>query len=387
MITHGNLDFELTVALATLSDLFTPEGAPDDPASARPRRRVPPSATSTAPGDVLFLPMAHVFARIIQVGAMRARVRLGHSADVRRLVNRLEEFRRASCSRCPDLREDLQHRLAAGAGRRTRCHLHPGRRHRHRVVARPRRRTRAGPAAAAPPALRRWSTRDCGARWAVAAATPSRAGRRSATGSDTSTAGSGSPSSRATASPKNRRGDGQRPRRPQAGHGRTPPARHRRPGGRRRRVLAPAGRRFPGYWGDDEATAAVLDEHGWLRTGDVGEIDDEGFVRITGRKKEILVTAGGKNVAPAVLEDRLRAHPLVDQALVVGDGRPFVAALVTLDPRRCRAGPSSTASPTDRRSSATTPTSARRSGGVETTPTPRSPGPRRSAPSRCSRRP
>ena len=70
---------------------------------------------------------------------------------------------------------------------------------------------------------------------------------------------------------------------------------------------------------------------GWFHTGDVGEVDDEGFVRITGRKKEILVTAGGKNVAPAVLEDRLRGHALVDQCLVVGDGQPFIGALVTID--------------------------------------------------------
>ena len=81
----------------------------------------------------------------------------------------------------------------------------------------------------------------------------------------------------------------------------------------------------------DRARRSTAD--GWLRTGDLGEIDDEGFVRVTGRKKEILVTAGGKNVAPARLEDQLRAHPLVSQCLVVGDGRPFVAALVTLDPR------------------------------------------------------
>jgi long-chain acyl-CoA synthetase len=74
----------------------------------------------------------------------------------------------------------------------------------------------------------------------------------------------------------------------------------------------------------------VLERDGWLHTGDVGEVDDEGFVRITGRKREILVTAGGKNVAPAVLEDRLRAHPLISQCLVVGDGQPFIAALVTL---------------------------------------------------------
>ncbi len=67
------------------------------------------------------------------------------------------------------------------------------------------------------------------------------------------------------------------------------------------------------------------------RTGDLGEIDDEGFVRVTGRKKEILVTAGGKNVAPSGLEDQVRSHPLVSQCLVVGDGQPFIAALVTLD--------------------------------------------------------
>ena len=69
-----------------------------------------------------------------------------------------------------------------------------------------------------------------------------------------------------------------------------------------------------------------------VHTGDVGEIDDEGFVKITGRKKEILVTAGGKNVAPAQLEDRVRAHALVSQCLVVGDGEPFIGALITLDP-------------------------------------------------------
>ena len=89
---------------------------------------------------------------------------------------------------------------------------------------------------------------------------------------------------------------------------------------------------FAGYWHNDDATSEALDEDRWLHTGDVGEVDDEGFVRITGRKKEIIVTAGGKNVAPAVLEDRLRAHPLISQCMVVGDGRPFIAALVTIDP-------------------------------------------------------
>ena len=90
--------------------------------------------------------------------------------------------------------------------------------------------------------------------------------------------------------------------------------------------------RFVGYWHNDAATAEALTHDGWLSTGDIGELDGEGYLRVTGRKKELIVTAGGKNVAPAVLEDRIRAHPLVSQALVVGDGRPYVACLITLDP-------------------------------------------------------
>ena len=89
---------------------------------------------------------------------------------------------------------------------------------------------------------------------------------------------------------------------------------------------------FPGYWRNEAATKEVLTEDGWFRTGDVGELDEEGFLRITGRKKEMIVTAAGKNVAPAVLEDRLRSHGLISQCMVVGDGKPFVAALITLDP-------------------------------------------------------
>lgn len=96
-------------------------------------------------------------------------------------------------------------------------------------------------------------------------------------------------------------------------------------------ILARGPQIFQGYWHNDAATAETFDEDGWFRTGDVGEIDEEGFLRITGRKKELIVTAAGKNVAPAPLEDRLRAHPLISQAVVVGDGRPFVGAIVTLD--------------------------------------------------------
>ncbi len=85
-----------------------------------------------------------------------------------------------------------------------------------------------------------------------------------------------------------------------------------------------------GYWNNEAASKEAL-EDGWFRTGDLGSLDDDGFLSITGRKKEILVTAGGKNVAPAPLEDRVRAHALVSQCLVVGDGRKFIAAVVTLD--------------------------------------------------------
>ncbi len=88
---------------------------------------------------------------------------------------------------------------------------------------------------------------------------------------------------------------------------------------------------FRGYWRNAEATAQATAD-GWFHTGDIGELDDGGFLRITGRKKELIVTAGGKNVAPAPLEDRLRAHPMISQCMVVGDDRPFIAALITLDP-------------------------------------------------------
>jgi long-chain acyl-CoA synthetase len=87
---------------------------------------------------------------------------------------------------------------------------------------------------------------------------------------------------------------------------------------------------FKEYWRNPEATAATFDGD-WFKTGDLGSFDDEGFLKITGRKKEIIVTAGGKNVAPAALEDPIRANPIVGQVVVVGDQKPFISALVTLD--------------------------------------------------------
>ncbi|MFD7895855.1 AMP-dependent synthetase/ligase [Streptomyces sp. NPDC059743] len=87
---------------------------------------------------------------------------------------------------------------------------------------------------------------------------------------------------------------------------------------------------FTGYWNNPQATAEALAD-GWFHTGDIGTLDEDGYLTITGRKKEILITAGGKNVAPAVIEDRIRAHALISECMVVGDGRPFVGALITLD--------------------------------------------------------
>ena len=89
---------------------------------------------------------------------------------------------------------------------------------------------------------------------------------------------------------------------------------------------------FQGYWNNEAATKEMIDEHGWLHTGDIGVLDDDGFLAITGRKKDLIITSAGKNVAPTVLEDRLRAHWLVSQCLVVGDAKPYIAALVAVDP-------------------------------------------------------
>ena len=97
-------------------------------------------------------------------------------------------------------------------------------------------------------------------------------------------------------------------------------------------VLGRGGNVFRGYLDDPERTAEALDADGWLHTGDIGELDDDGYLRIVDRKKELIITAGGKNVSPANLEAALKAQPLIGQACVVGDGEPFLAALLVLDP-------------------------------------------------------
>jgi long-chain acyl-CoA synthetase len=89
---------------------------------------------------------------------------------------------------------------------------------------------------------------------------------------------------------------------------------------------------FRGYWRNEEATKEILDDEGWLHTGDLGDVDEDGYLKITGRKKDIIITAGGKNLTPANIENDLKQSPIISQAVMYGDRRPYPVALITLDP-------------------------------------------------------
>ena len=102
-------------------------------------------------------------------------------------------------------------------------------------------------------------------------------------------------------------------------------------------VLCRGGNVFDGYLDDPAKTAEVLDDEGWLHSGDVGVFDDDGYLRIIDRKKELIITAGGKNISPSNLEAKLKLIPLVAQACAIGDGRPFISALLVLDPDQAAA--------------------------------------------------
>jgi long-chain acyl-CoA synthetase len=310
MLTHGHFMFELAVAVDALDELFDEQSS-----------------------TLLFLPLAHIFARVVQIGAVRTRTRLGHSADVAHLVRDLQAFEPTFVLAVPRIFEKVfntanQEALAEGRGRwfgravevaiahsRASDEGAPGMllRARHRffdrlVYAR----------------LRQSLGGRC--RYAVSGGAPlgERLGHFYRGIGVTVLEGYGLTETTAAVTlnlpDAIKIGTVGRPL-----------------GGTTVRVAEDGelqvrgGQVFSGYWGNDDATSDVLSEDGWLATGDLGEIDDEGFVRVTGRKRELLVTVGGKTVAPSGLEDAVRAHPLVSQCLVVGDGRPFIGALVTLD--------------------------------------------------------
>ena len=313
MLTHGNFMTELEVAVHELDELFAPDGA----------------------ATLLFLPLAHVFARVIQVGAVKARVRLGHSADIKNLVRDLGELQPTFVLAVPRVFEKVFNTASQNATAEGRGKIFD----RAAEVAiawsrgLDRDKGRASVAVRAQHAafsrlvygrLRAALGGRCG--YAVSGGAPlgERLGHFYRGIGLTILEGYGLTETTAALTVNT-------PGAVKIGTvGRPLPGTSVRVADDGE-LLFHGGQVFSGYWEDEPATVEVLERDGWFHTGDVGEIDNEGFVRITGRKKEILVTAGGKNVAPAVLEDRLRAHALVSQCMVVGDGRPFIAALVTLD--------------------------------------------------------
>ncbi len=317
-LTHGNFRAELGGALEQLPELFGREGA----------------------STLLFLPLAHVFARIIQVGAIRSGTRLGHTADVKDLVADLGEYRptfvlavprvfekvfnSASTKAYADGKGPVFDRAVATAIAYSRAQDATTRRGRPK---------RVGVALRARHALfdrlvygRLREALGGRAEWAISGGAP--LGDRLAhfyRGIGV-TVLEGYGLTETTAALSVNTPDDQRI----GTVGRPFPGTEVRVGDDGE-LLFRGPQVFSGYWQDEEASKAALDPEGWFATGDLGDVDDDGYVRITGRKKEIIVTAGGKNVAPAVLEDRVRAHPYVSQCLVVGDGKPFIAALVTID--------------------------------------------------------
>jgi long-chain acyl-CoA synthetase len=311
-LTHANFLSELRTAVKVLDDLFVLDGA----------------------STLLFLPLAHVFARIIQVGAVMMRVRLGHTADVKNLVADLGTFKPTFILSVPRVFEKVfntasQTAHSAGRGKifdaaaETAIEYSQklsdggvglGLRVRHglydKLVYGKLRAVLGGQASyavsgGAPlgdrlghffrgigvPVLEGYGLTETTAALAVNLPGGIRIGTV------------GKPLPGVTVAVAD---DGE--------------------------LLFKGGQVMAGYWKNDEATAAAIDADGWFHSGDLGDVDADGYIRITGRKKEILVTAGGKNVAPAALEDRIRLHPLVSQCMVVGDGKPFIAALVTIDP-------------------------------------------------------
>ncbi len=310
MLTHANLMFEVDSVVACEPEMFT-------------------GGNST----LLFLPIAHVFGRAIEVACIRARIRLGHTADVKNLLPSLETFQPTFLLSVPRVFETVFNKSQAKAAAGGKENIFN---------------------TAAATAIDYSRAVDAGGPGLFLRLKHALFDRlvysklRAAMGGKVTHAISGGAAlgerlghfyrgigitilegygltETAAASTVNR-----------VDHFKIGTVGRPLPGTAVRiaedgEVLLKGPQIFPGYWNNEAATKEVLAEDGWFRSGDIGTLDDDGFLRITGRKKELIVTAGGKNVAPAVLEDRLRANPIVSQCMVVGDAQPFIACLVTLD--------------------------------------------------------
>ena len=310
VLTHGNFLAEVTSAIEMLPELFEDEGA----------------------ATLLFLPLAHVFGRMLQVAALLKGVHIGHS-DVARITRDLPTFRPTFVLAVPRVFERVYDgaRRKADANGKGKIFEAASR----TAIAYSEALEGRGPG----PGLRiKRAVFDrlvygkiraaFGGRteWAVSggAALGARLGHFFRGVGVTVLEGYGLTETTAAATVNTRAAT----RMGTVGRALPRFEVSIASGGE---VLVRGGHVFAGYWHDDAATAAVLDADGWFHTGDLGSLDADGYLTITGRAKEILVTSSGKNVAPGPLEDVLRGHPLVSQAMVVGDGQASIGALLTLD--------------------------------------------------------
>ena len=309
-LTHRNLLFEVRNTLPGLASVVNSEGS-----------------------TLLFLPLAHIFARIIQIGAVEAQVKLGHTAEVTSLLADFAEFGPSFVLSVPRVFEKIYNSAKQSAHADGRGKVFDIAEDTAISYSRALDRGRVGPVLrlrhAAMDRLVYAKLRDAlGGRCHAAISGGAPLGGRlghffrgigltvyEGYGlTETSGAATVNVEGAIKIGSVGRPFPGVAVRLDEDGE-----------------VLIKGAHVFDGYWNNPEATADVLTAQGWFRTGDVGAMDNRGFLTITGRTTELIVTASGKNVAPALLEDRLRAHPLISNCVVVGDQRPFIGALVTLD--------------------------------------------------------
>jgi long-chain acyl-CoA synthetase len=307
-LTHRNLLTEIRAVTRVLPELLNPDGS-----------------------VLLFLPLAHVFGKAIQCGALAARAVVGHTPDVSNLARDLESFRPTFLLAVPRVFEKVYNRARQRSSDSGRGRIFDAAADTAVAWSRARDTGRPGPLLTVRHALfdrlvYRKLRDAVGGRVIAAVSGSAPLGERlghffrgiglpvlEGYGLTETSAGI-----TVNTLAEQRIGSVGRPL---PGHG----VRIADDG----EVLLSGPLVFRRYWRNESATEEAFTD-GWFHSGDVGELDD-GFLRITGRKKELIVTAGGKNVSPGVLEDRLRAHPLVSQCLVVGDGKPFIGALITID--------------------------------------------------------